>query len=159
MMDAAIYNVNQYDTIPYVEKEVISQRDKDIVASCLIGEAGGEGRAGMIAVMNVIQNRAKTSDRFVSTVLKRKQFSMFNQATENGINEDILNQVIERSKNHPCWSQALEISNKAWNGMLKDSTHGATHYYALNGMKNKQPPYWANSMKETCKIGNHTFLK
>ncbi len=57
--------------------QIAKYSDAEIVAACLIGEAASEGVQGMVAVMNVVSNRAHKND-FKTVVLARKQFSVFN---------------------------------------------------------------------------------
>jgi N-acetylmuramoyl-L-alanine amidase len=143
---------------PYHQHVKFSQDEKDIVAAVLIGEAGGERDPGMQAVMNVIMNRAKKPERFVSTVLRRRHFAMFNSATGNasGVNYDIVRSIVSDYKKHPCWNKAQILVSQATHGELPDVTEGATHYYSC---KMPKAPLWAQEMKETTRIGNHIFMK
>jgi len=139
----------------------------DVLAATLIGEAGGEGREGMHAVMNVIMNRVKGSTdpvkSAVATVLKPKQFSMFNSYTAG--NEDIA-KIINKAKQHPRWGVAEEIALKGLSGNLEDITGGATHYHVSRGIS-KVTPRWTNPKLGgknaqaviTNTIGSHSFLK
>lgn len=64
----------------------LTQAEKEILAYTLLGEASGEGRAGMAAVMNVIKNRAESgrySDNPAAVALQKnsrgiRQFSTWN---------------------------------------------------------------------------------
>jgi hypothetical protein len=40
-----------------------------------------------------------------------------------------------------------------------DTLQGSTHYYALLGMANHQPPYWVKGMKFIVEIKGHRFYK
>jgi len=139
----------------------------DVIATTLIGEAGGEGEKGMHAVMNVILNRAKgssdTARAAVALVLKPKQFSMFNSYTLG--NTDI-KVIINKAKQHSNWKLAQEIALKGLTGKLSDITDGATHYHVSSG-PSKVTPKWTNpklggknsSAVVTNTIGRHSFLK
>lgn len=139
----------------------------DVIATTLIGEAGGEGERGMHAVMNVIMNRTKGSKEpikaAVANVLKPKQFSMFNSYTLG--NADIKD-IINKAKQHSRWKLAQEIALKGLNGTLPDITDGATHYHVSSG-KSKVKPKWTHpsvggknlQAVVTNTIGAHTFLK
>jgi len=121
----------------------------NIIAATLIGEAGGEGKTGMQAVLNVIMKRSKSDfDKASEVCLARKQFSMWNGATNKS-------KIISKNSNHPKWKEALELVEQAKKGTLQDITKGASSYYAHK----KVTPYWAPSMDETVVIGNHTFMK
>lgn len=115
-------------------------------------EARGESPEGQKAVVKVILNRSKSKKSPISKiVLARKQFSCYNEGLESPT----------------LWIRELETFRKLlltcqegydeWLG--GDALGGATHYYALKGMLNKTPPYWASSMKVITEINNHIFLK
>lgn len=139
----------------------------DVIATTLIGEAGGEGEKGMHAVMNVIMNRVKNSNdpvrAAVAAVLKPKQFSMFNSYTLG--NTDIRT-IINKAKQHPNWKIAADLANKGLSKQLPDITGGATHYHVSRGIS-KVTPKWTHptfggrnaQAIVTNTIGAHTFLK
>jgi spore germination cell wall hydrolase CwlJ-like protein len=128
------------------------QKLVDVVTACLIGEAGGEGRVGMEAVMEVIRNRAKArfgNDSALSMykiVSAPKQFSYFNAGIDAGV---------ARAKKHPKWKEAQNILKSA----ATNHTKGSTHYYAAS-LKKLQP--WIivyNKMKvPKVRVGNHIFF-
>ncbi len=129
--------------------QIAKYSDAEIVAACLIGEAASEGVQGMVAVMNVVSNRAHKND-FKTVVLARKQFSVFNGRS--------IVDVVHKSKQNPLWPAALMIVDNAKSGHLQDITAGATHYYAPKAMGGRTPS-WANEMEKTMVLGNHVFLK
>ncbi len=130
-----------------IQRTVISQQDKEIVAACLIGEAGGEGLRGMQAVLNVVVNRAKKKPQsFVKVVTAPKQFSTF-----NGIRPSTR---VSRSKAHPCWAQAMMLVNQAVAGHLTDITSGSTHYHETTIR-----PGWSRRLSFHGRIGNHLFYR
>lgn len=125
----------------------LADSPQEIVAACLVLEAGGEVDGGMLAVMNVIQNRAKKKRMtFMEVVLERKQFSCFN----SGIKLAVI-----RARVHPKFENALFLVERASQGRLSDITLGADHYYAPK----KCSPIWAKDMVETCVVGRHRFLR
>jgi len=150
-----------------VQKAEAPITNLDVIATTLIGEAGGEGEEGMHAVMNVIMNRVKSSNdpvkAAVAAVLKPKQFSMFNGYTLG--NTDIRD-IINKAKQHPRWKIAQEIALKGLSLKLQDITDGATHYHVSRG-KSKVTPKWTHpsvggrnvQAVVTNTIGSHTFLK
>lgn len=130
-----------------IRRAVISQNDIDVVAACLVGEAGGEGTKGMQAVMNVISNRARgKAEAMRGVVLKPKQFSVFNGAK--------VADVVAKMKRHPMFAQASMIVRNSMMGNLPDITGRATHYHA-----HSVNPSWAKSMKVTGTLGGHKFYK
>lgn len=132
--------------------------DSEIIASTIIGEAGGEGNKGMIAIKNVLDNRAKKKGTSAAgEALRPKQFSMWNSATSGVSTRDDfdpkkIQSIIDQNKTHSKWSMALKIAR----GSYTDITKGANMYYAH---KKINPPYWTKDWEETAIIGNHTFGK
>jgi N-acetylmuramoyl-L-alanine amidase len=121
---------------------------KEIIAATLILEAGGEQRAGMLAVCNVILNRAGRDPKKAAEVcLVPFAFAPWNDKKRSV--------VIDDAKKHPCWSQAMMIAEQALQGTLSDTTGGANHFYSHKSAS----PSWAAKMERTMRLGNHTFLK
>lgn len=111
-------------------------------------EASGESPKGQKAVVKVIMNRSMRKGWSVADIVKaRKQFSCYNE----GI----------KSIDKPL--DFLSVMQNAFQGLEEwkagDTLGGATHYYALKGMVNKKPPYWAKDMQFICEIEGHKFLK
>lgn len=140
----------------YVQQYDLPDRDKDILATLLVKEAGGEKDyiAGMASVMNVIYNRAKGNPQgFIREATRKLQFSAF-----NGIKTpQQMNALVANTKNHPAFNAAKEMVQKAIKGKLQDITSKSTHYYAASGPNKIQPPKWADPAKKTNKIGHHQF--
>lgn len=118
----------------------------ETVAAVIIGEAGGEGIAGMQAVASVIQNRAIRGRTPYSVVTRPWQFSCL-----NGVNHD---KFVANAKRHPRWGAALILAEEIENRKVIDATGGATHYHAKRIL-----PYWAASLTRTKEIGNHIFYR
>ena len=141
--------------------------DTDIVASTIVGEAGGESYNGMQAIKNVLQNRAnKRGTSLAGEALRPKQFSMWNKATAGvsvaaDFNEKErltkIQSIIDMYKKHSKWTIAEQLAKKK----VKDITGGSTMYYASGGSQKISPPYWAKGWTESdsITIGNHTFGK
>lgn len=126
---------------------VVSVSTTEIVTATLILEAGGEANDhGMVAVYEVIQNRARMSKKTLSQIcLAPKQFSCW-----NGVSD--VAKIIEKAKKHKKWYQARHVVLNAVNA---NYTKGATHYHS-----NKiSPPFWIRKMTCVGEIGNHTFYK
>lgn len=132
--------------------------DNEIIAATIIGEAGGEGNDGMIAIKNVLDNRAKKKGTTAAgEALRPKQFSMWNKATsgvstKDDFDSEKIQSVIDQYKGHSKWGMALRIAR----GNYDDLTKGANMYYAHKKIK---PPYWTKDWEQTAVIGNHTFGK
>lgn len=125
---------------------------QDLIAACLIAEAGGESHQGIQAVANVIANRAKHDpNRAQAVILKPKQFSAF-----NGIGNDPekLQAFIAKQKKHPVWAYASTLAQQVLAGKIQDVTGGATSYHTT-----AIHPYWADFMTKTVTIGHHIFYR
>ncbi len=128
----------------------------DVMARTILGEAEGEGYAGQVAVSNILNNRKNSpryDDNIIDVALAPGQFSTHNSG-EGGRNTSKFKQ------GGALYDQARAIAADTLSGRLKDPTLNATSYYALNAMKDKKEPYWANEENKhgTKQIGNHTFL-
>ena len=123
-----------------------SYSDRDVVASTLILEAGGEYTKGaMESVHEVVYNRSMKRNKSMSAVcLQAWQFSCWN---ENDVDTNIA-----KAQNHPRWHEAMKIVDTA---QISNFTNGADHYYA----EYIDEPYWASSLTRTTSIGQHIFFK
>lgn len=117
-------------------------------------EAGGESAEGQRNVTKVILNRAeKKRWPLRNIVFARKQFSCWN----NGLDDPKV-----WVKYH---QQLADVSENVFEAVREwtrgDKLNGATHYYAIEGMVGKVPPYWASSasMKFITEVGGHRFFK
>lgn len=133
--------------VPIVRSET---ENVNILASTLIGEAGGEGIKGMQAVANVIMNRANGDFSKASAVcLKPYQFSMWNGK------RDQIKSVVHKAKAHPRWKDAILLIQQAKDGKLQDITGGSDFYFNPK----LAMPKWANQFEKTYTIGQHDFYK
>lgn len=130
--------------------------------SCLVGEAAGEGRPGMVAVAEVIRNRMErkySSDGTVAgTVLRPKQFSCFDESWRV--------RLFQLRWNHPDViqaRQAWEIAFAEVDGERSDTVRGAVLYHTIKDPGRKVapvwPPRWATSpgVVTTAVVGGHVF--
>lgn len=139
----------------------LTQAEKEILAYTLLGEASGEGRAGMAAVMNVIKNRAESgrySDNPAAVALQKNargihQFSTWNTKENDG------NQPISRyRKSSKEFKEALDIVEKVMAGEIPDETGGATHFVTKALFDADKPGWWdAEAPAGEKQIGNHVF--
>ena len=159
MIEAAIAALAAHSPQPPAEvrqAQVLDQSSVDIVAACLVGEAGGEkdAKRGMQAVMNVIANRAGGDrSKFVAVCLKRKQFSMFNRATGKRPRTTVA-KVTDQYRKHPLWATAQQLVKRAAVGSLEDITGQAKFYHEVS-----INPDWARPDRKTVDIGNHRFYR
>lgn len=133
--------------VVFSSKVVAGYSEQEIVAATLIMEAGGEHhKYGMIAVYEVIQNRASVANKTFSQIcLARKQFSCWNGITD-------ISKTIAKAKKHTKWNDAMRV---VINNLNIKYTRGATHYHS-----NKiNPPSWSKKMICIGSIGNHIFYR
>lgn len=127
---------------------------KEVIAACLILEAGGEGQRGMQAVMNVIQNRAHGDpEDFYAQTVAPHQFAVFDSARGFFFRE--FAPVIRKARKSPAWSVAKGLVERAYRNELPDITGGATHFASSR----KPKPDWARDLRQTVVIGGHRFMK
>lgn len=124
----------------------------NIIATTLVLEAGGEGDKGILAIANVLHNRAKKRGTTpAQEALRHYQFSMWNAYNDK---TEKVSDVIARAKVHPKWKLAVDYAKRI--DSLPDITKGATHYYNPH----KVNPSWGEDSKTWVHhkdIGNHKF--
>ena len=138
------------------------ERDIDVLARTLWGEARGEGLAGMIAVGWTVRNRVELDlgsdgkpdwwgEGYEGVCRKPWQFSCWNVSDPNSA-------YLRGEKPIPPaqFMQAREAAVAVIEGRRPDPTGGATHYYSTSLAK---PPVWTRGATRTCKIGRHVFFK
>jgi spore germination cell wall hydrolase CwlJ-like protein len=143
---------------PVSKPFMLSARDRDILATLLVREAGGDVDyvSSMAGVMNTVVNRARRDpSKFVAVAVQPQQFSCFN----NIKTAQMMDALIQKTKQHSAYSSALSLVDSAVKGKLLDITKGSTHYYANKGTNKIKTPYWAEQNKETNQIGNHLYYK
>ncbi|MEN5032530.1 cell wall hydrolase [Pseudomonas sp. Ps21-P2] len=136
----------------------VTDKDRDVLARTVYGEARGEGLAGMVAVAWTIRNRVNDGQEkswwgegYAGVCQKPYQFSCWNRGDPN----------------YPFLSGARQIpfselaqcqiaADQVIDGKVPDPTGGATHYYATTLSK---APEWAARAKRTLKLGDHVFFK
>lgn len=144
----------------------VNLAQEKLLALAAYGEARGEGKQGMQAVINTIMNRTRYASRYAESsllpfgkinavVLKPKQFSAFNPDDPN---EPVLESIAEKFdsviKTNKNLKIAYDLARKAKNNALEDITKGATHYHTASIM-----PSWAKDLTFLDQIGNHLFYK
>lgn len=155
--------------------------DLNVLAQTIWGEARQEGTKGMLAVGNVIKNRAEANSRLFGqgikgVALKPKQFSCWNQGDPNREKlKDILqydkiislrksptgepfNEWFQKFKDtgeyleYKSYLKAKEIAKQILDGTAPDPTKGAVYYHTLD-----VKPVWRNKLDQVAQYGNHVF--
>lgn len=140
----------------------VSEKDRDILARTLWGEARGEGLPGQIAVAWTIRNRVEMDlnndgkpdwwgEGYSGVCLKPYQFSCWNKNDPNYPFLSGAKQIPFREL-----AQARIAADLVIDGKQPDPTSGATHYYATTMPK---APAWVAKAKQTMKQGHHIFFK
>lgn len=123
-----------------------------IAAKTAYGEARGEGRDGIIAVIWVILNRANKPGWWGKNVIEvcysPLQFSCWN-ITDPNYKKLAFIDLTSRT-----FMYILGITLEVFSGTIPDITFGATNYHAED-----VNPEWAAKMFKTIKIGKHIFYK
>ena len=136
----------------------VSEKDRDILARTLWGEARGEGLAGQIAVAWTIRNRVEDGrakswwgEGYAGVCQSPYQFSCWNKNDPNY-------PYLSGAKPIPPkqFEQAQRAADLVIAGTEPDMTKGATHYYATTMPK---APVWAAKATQTLRLGNHLFFK
>jgi spore germination cell wall hydrolase CwlJ-like protein len=140
----------------------VTEKDRDVLARTLWGEARGEGAAGQIAVAWSIRNRVEMDlhndgkpdwwgEGYAGVCQKAWQFSCWNKNDPNFPYLSGAKQIPFREL-----AQARIAADQVIDGKQPDPTSGATHYYATTMPK---APAWAAKAKQTLKMGHHIFFK
>jgi spore germination cell wall hydrolase CwlJ-like protein len=136
----------------------VTDKDRDVLARTIYGEARGEGMAGMIAVGWTIRNRVNDGkdkswwgEGYAGVCQAPYQFSCWNK---NDPNYPYLSgaKPIPAAEFAKCKAAAIAVID----GTMADPTGGATHYYAATMPR---PPAWTGVATKTVVIGQHIFYK
>lgn len=129
--------------------------ERQVVAACLVLEASSDGPIGLMAVANVISNRADGNpSRFYKVVKKPYAFSSLNAATKGRTGGRGYAPLVRKASRDPNWGLSLNVVDRLYAGTLQDLTNGATHF-ALN----RKRASWMSQMKVTAIIGSHKFMR
>ncbi len=136
----------------------VTEKDRDVFARTLWGEARGESLAGLQACAWTIRNRvfdgkAKSwwGEGYAGVCQKAWQFSCWNASDPNA-------PFLTGAKPIPAgeYKHALAVAMEVMAGVVPDPTDGATHYYATSMPK---PPTWVKGAKRSLKFDQHIFFK
>lgn len=134
-----LYTVKLRFLAPFVPILALAQSPTEVVALTILGEARGEGKAGMTAVAQVIRQRSLNSGRSPDFIcLQKFQFSCNNLGLDPRLRLD---------KSFPlAYSLAQNLNRLGpW--------CGATHYCTTN-----INPYWIQGKKPILVLGKHKFF-
>ena len=122
----------------------VEPSQRDVVAMTILGEARGEGKAGMYAVACDISQRAINRNKTAKQIcLQRKQFSCWNGGGKN------IHALLNTSQAAYAKMLATNINN-----LQRSYTGNADHYCTL-----KTYNYWTRTSTPIKVIGNHKFFK
>ena len=119
---------------------------------------------GMVAINNVVWNRAKENPKNIRKVLlKRWHFSCLNPHT---VKKKSLQDLVKKAKSRSNWNVAKSIAENTYKGKVHITVKGATHYFVYTG-RGKVTPYWGppslggrnKKAKIVGFIKTHVFLK
>jgi len=134
-----------------------SLTERELLAITLVGEAGGEGDQGMLAVGNVIANRTRAGYRgntISEVIMSPRQFSVWNDQSPESL--------YNARKDTDVYRRADRIAGEILSGRANDITGGATSYLNVPVTAQQRGgslPPWYRRDRITRVIGKHTFLK
>lgn len=184
---AGAQNTTQPKTAPEVRPAVAStvapaeNPDVSILAQTIWGEARSHGATGMLAVGNVIKNRAEANMKMFGqgirgVALKPKQFSCWNEGDPN---RDRIKEMLQYDRlislrrspdgtpfdewfakfknsgnymDYKAWLLAKDIAKKIIAGKASDPTNGAVYYHTTD-----VDPAWNANLDHVATVGNHLF--
>ena len=139
----------------------LTEKEKKILAYTLLGEAAGEGKDGMSAVMSVILNRANSgryssNPAVVATQANSKGIHQFSTWNTKGAGGNSPKTTFDLDSAQ--YRQAMDIVQAAMAGKLEDKTGGATHFVTKKLYDEARPGWWdAEAPAGSVEIGNHVF--
>lgn len=144
-----------------IRKEVFTDKNKEveILARTVYGEARGESAKGQRAIISTILNRVKKGGWWGATVedvcKKPYQFSCWNPETVGDDSPSAVanyNAMMSVDRTDPTFEYIYVLSSTALNEGITDYSNGATHYHAKS-----VNPSWASKLTKVAEIGNHIF--
>ncbi len=150
------------------ERNSLTQNER-IVTLTLLGEARGEGSAGIYAVACVLQKRMKERYKTPAEVcLEPWQFTIWNAGKGKVKKESELYYLWDSDCSVVLYASKMAKVVCSNSRMIQAYTGHANHYYSTD---RKTPPYWTYKklkkdgkiikvpIKPTMKIGKHIFYK
>lgn len=138
----------------YRTNDFSNDNDEVLLARMIFGEARGESEQGRIAVaysaVNRLQNQRRFGRNLHEVILRRSQYTCFNQGNANRI------QLMDPLRYDAArFRQCLQTARNVLGRRAADPTSGANHYFNPNHAN----PSWADRMILTARIGNHNFYR
>ena len=129
--------------------------EQNVVAQTLLGEARGEGKAGMYAVACVIKqrmiNRRKTAKQICLASSQFDYWTQHKKSTLDDINRANVRRLMTGNSELARYAKALAVSI---NKIDLNYTRNADHYCHVN-----ENNYWTRGNRPVRVIGNHKFYK
>lgn len=144
----------------------MTHADYALLSLCLWRESRGEGYAGQVAVACVVRNRVlRDSNSYFAEVIKPWAFSSITAKGDPQLG-------LYPKDTDAQWLQCQQIAQSVADGLITDTTGGATLYWNPSGIKSNAtftlldgttvafPQGWNPAVvTETVQIGAHIFLK
>tara|TARA_R100000808_G_scaffold7897_1_gene22683 strand:- start:7 stop:657 length:651 start_codon:yes stop_codon:yes gene_type:complete len=135
-----------------------------MMALVAMGEARGEGREGMKAVMHVINNRKKNGtfgSSIADVILQKNAFSAIipnleSEEAYSGKEYKNFNRMLQTQVKDKNFRTAYEDALKILSGDSQDNTNGAMYYY---NPKIVDRPNYLQDRSPKVEIGNHIFFR
>jgi Cell Wall Hydrolase len=136
--------------------------DRDAMIRAVYAEAGNQGPQGQSMVAHNIMNRADANyggygNGVQDQILANKQYSSFNPNMPKTNVAGV--QAMKLDPNGDTYNKIGNVVDNAMGRIEPDPTHGASHYYAPQGMPGGRAPKWANDpgMNFIGQEGAHKF--
>ncbi|GJE37850.1 cell wall hydrolase [Methylobacterium persicinum] len=135
----------------------VSNADRDLAVRTMMGEAQGQGDAGLAAVGHVIMNRAASGkyggNNVADVVLAPNQFEPWTTRKQ---------ELLSYSPKDPKYQRAQAIFDQIVSGEMPDITDGSTHFLNAKVVRERGNyggalPKWTAGGGQD--IGDHTFYK
>lgn len=132
-----------------------ADRDLDVLARTILGEARGESYDGKVAVGRTVVNRWRSKRWFAgrtiaATAQKRFQYSCWNRNDPNRA------KILAARTDTALFQECLKAARDAMDGGGPAWLDAVTHYYAPRMVA---PPKWAADKKPAGRIGGHLFFR
>lgn len=124
-----------------------------VVAAVLMAEAWNQGQTGMIAVAEVIHQRAVESDETPLQVVTKGKFRYRAFSSLNGRTPAGLVKKFQGKADYKL-ALAIAVQMAQWPVNRPGITRSATHF-----TRKEEKPYWAKGYRPVAIIGDHAFYR
>ena len=127
--------------------------DEKVVAAVLLGEAEDQGRAGQLAVAEVIANRARIKRVSPLKVVTSRSGKVHAFSCLNGKTVD---EIVNKYRKHRGYAYALHVATLVCRNpeRLPQRTRGATHF-----TRKEETPDWAFGFTPVAVLQDHAFYR